>query len=213
MQALFELGPESSSTLYGLLDLSNNFFYLVYHDREIVVKLQSAMTKICPTLVVSLHHCNNWHRNLIDNTVCQHWGLNSYSKSHRSMCLQEQQLTLIENSVLPNADLLRISDNLQQALAFLDMLESASRAFESKFDEPVLAPAMFADDAWINLSARLEQKFYQAYLQDFKNKQVELQNLIGCVDINDPQFAEKLQILIHTHMIMTKTTFFVGNRA
>lgn len=69
------LGADINSDLYGIWLPFFNRFLLVYHESEIIRKLQSILSSKVRAYVVPVHSAKNYQHTIIDNDVCLDWGL------------------------------------------------------------------------------------------------------------------------------------------
>lgn len=202
MQELFELGSESTPTLYGLLDMPGNFFYLVYHDRELIARIQHLLIGHKITHVVPLHDCHNWHRNLVDNTVSHRWGIDAFCEADRPQALKFQQLGLVQNSNQPADDAMIVKTNLVTALQFLYELKKRLQYCLSGFSEPLATASLFATDAWVQSALETEIEHYYTYVTVLTNKHDQLADLVCQLDITDPAYANKLNRLAKQTLVL-----------
>ena len=155
MTKLYELGPKTNNLLYGLLDLEHNFFYQVHFKKFAIEHLFKLIDGHRPVAVVSLHSCTNWYRTLIDNTNCNHWGLDTFCSKLRSNSLIFNSVFLIEHHTNIDNNLQLLIDNLNFVLETLFYkLPTKSKSVDYHFPENL--SMLFADDPWVKQSIEIE---------------------------------------------------------
>ena len=189
MTKLYELGPESNNLFYGLLDLEHNFFYRVHFKKSAIEHLCKLASDHRPVAVIPLHTCTNWYRNIVDNTNCNRWGLDTYCLELRPDSLLFNSACLIENHSNIDKNLQLLIDNLNFVLEILFYkLPTISKSFDYNFPEKI--SILFADDPWVKKAIGLElqysntvndrhnaaiEKFF-SFTEDFKIDQITYQD-------------------------------------
>jgi hypothetical protein len=165
----------SLDTLYGLLDVDQNFFYVVDKNQAIIDRLYLVMAVDTKIVKVDLHACSNWMPNQIDNDVCPEWGLGFFDKDYRSTSLMGNDSLLINHSKSTSEKTLIIIQNLNYVKKILFEIDANSPAFD--YQRPKNIVTMFADDAWVTACAKKELDYaigLKSHWQDHLTKIYQL---------------------------------------
>ena len=144
----------SLDTLYGLLDVDQNFFYVVDKNQHLIDRLYLVMTSDTNIIKVDLHACSNWLVNQIDNDVCFQWGLGFFDKDYRSTSLMGNDPILVNHGMPANEKILAVIQNLNYVKKILYEIDANSPAFD--YRKPKNIVIMFANDPWVVACAKKE---------------------------------------------------------
>lgn len=158
--SLSGLGPDINDPLYGLFDLERNIFYRVDFRKSTIEHLHDLANSHRKLAVMPIDCCANWHRTLVDNSTCNHWGLSVFTPDQRPNALLYNEVCLVENYINIDDQTQTLIGNLAFVTEMLNKLQSIEYQFEH---QPLTkVEIMFADDAWVKQS--IEKEFFH-----FKN--------------------------------------------
>jgi hypothetical protein len=174
--------------LYALLDIKNNLFYAVHYNKlfiDILAELEYLHRSVC---VIAFHDCINWHPNLIDNSNCHCWGLNSFFENSRPDALKFSDLFLLENPKDLDENQQILKANLESILKILSNLPQCSN-----YETSQTTLIMFAQDPWVQHARQLENQHYQNYKNAVEQARQNLQRLIKQHEVGQIDSIEKLK--------------------
>jgi hypothetical protein len=202
---LNELGPDSNNKLYGLLDTQDNFFYKVYFEQAIIEHLQTLIQDRRPTVVIPLHKCSNWHRNIVDNTNCSHWGLDVFSSEYRSASLTYKNINLIQNYHVVDCTTQILFDNL----SFVTNLLTFKLPVDNiRFQMPEKLQIMFNDDPWVQKAILKEKHYLDQYTVLYDDIVEEIKKFTQEINIDQTDYVDQLEQKIKAQLIQCDQSFF-----
>jgi len=200
-----ELGPDSNKQLFGLLDLQDNFFYKVYFEKSILEHLQTLLQHRRSTIIIPLHECSNWNRNIIDNTVCNHWGLDVFASDLRSLALCYQNINLTQTCQQFDNNLQTLMDNLSFVT---DLLTVKLPIDNIEFQMPVKVQIMFAKDPWLQEAILKEKQYLDQYTVLYNGIITEVKNFTQEINIDQVDYVDQLEQKIKTRLMQCDQSFF-----
>ena len=190
------IGALETDPLYGLLDIDQNFFYIVSHREEFIKLAHTMASPYKSTKILKISNFDNWHHNLIDNQVCMNWGIDLLDskkiiKKYQNTLDKNFVITAIETNVPLDKNLKIIINNFQLALKLFEHLEGLelmikTLPFPHAPPDQNLALA-FVDDPWVLSAINQELKEYEYY----QNAIVKFKNTIFenfCQDITNVDY-------------------------
>jgi hypothetical protein len=182
----------------------------VYFEKSVIEHLYELIKDLAIVAIVPLHCCTNWHRNIIDNTNCSHWGLNAFWSESRPASLIFNDVCLIEscNDINEHAKLLINNLNFVLTTVFHNISINLKK-FEYKFPEKI--SLLFADDPWVRTAIDTEIKYFEIYKNIYNTNLKEILAFTKNFDINQSDYCDKLDQKIKQHCWQGKQVFLVGN--
>jgi len=138
--------------LYGVYDTEQNFFYIVSCHQPLVDQAVTLLSQYRPTIVLLISDAVNWDHTLIDNSVCNRWGV-TYTPDK----------TCVSREIEHSTETLQLIENLLKFLAINEKLITFHPHIEPLcriwIGTELPAPALreqFATDAWFNSATAKE---------------------------------------------------------
>lgn len=178
------IGPNDGDPLYGLIDLTHNFFYLVDYRLGLISRMAQVLAPSIPSAVLAIHECANWQSNMIDNTVCNRWGLDQIDLMVACLHLRERQaiITASQQEIVDSLIFVR------RTLLHVDGKDT----IEIPIDQPITqAQIMFADDQWVQHSARKEQSRHTAIRTVWQRVKDATMPCLIDADISSPGYVPR----------------------
>lgn len=200
-----ELGPDSNKQLFGLLDLQDNFFYKVYFERSILEHLQTLLQHRRSTIIIPLHECSNWNRNMVDNTVCNQWGLDVFVSDLRSLTLHYRNINLTQTCRQFDNNLQTLMDNL---FFVTDLLTVKLPTDNIEFRTPVKVQIMFAKDLWVQEAILKEKQYLDQYTVLYNGIITEIKKFTQEINIDQADYVVQLEQKIKLRLVQCDQSFF-----
>jgi hypothetical protein len=178
--------------LYGVYDTEQNFFYIVSGHQSLVDQAATSLSQYRPAIALLISDAVNWHYTLIDNSVCNRWGI---AHTPDKTCVPRE----IEHSI----ETLRLIENLLKFLVVNEKLINfyphieplCCRSIGMELPAPALRE-QFATDAWFNLATAKETDNYNRTLT-FMNQDLDDIKSVFNLDIGLRDYQEQ----IHSRML------------
>lgn len=77
-------GPQETDPLYALYSLMHDRILIVYFDSNIIDDLAAVLSSKIVLRKIDITQCSNWRPNLVDNSVCQNWGIAGHDMEFES---------------------------------------------------------------------------------------------------------------------------------
>jgi hypothetical protein len=182
--------------LYGVYDTEQNFFYTVSCYQSLVDQAATLLSQYRPAIALLISDAVNWHHTLIDNSVCNCWGIAHIPDK-----------TCVPREIEHSAETLRLIENL---LKFLEVNEKlinfyphvelmCSRRIGMELPASSLRK-QFATDVWFNIATAKETDNYNRTLilvnQDLDDIKLVLDLDIGLRDYQDQIHSRILNLPI-----------------
>jgi hypothetical protein len=179
-------------SLYGVYDTDQNFFYIVSGHQSLIEQAATLLSQYRPAIALLISDVVNWHHTLIDNSVCNRWGI---AHTPDKNCVPQEiehsteTLRLIKNS----NEFLVVNEKL---INFRPHIDSLCRAWIG-MDLP--APELreqFATDAWFNIATAKETDNYNHVLTQIDQNLNDIKSVFD-LDIGLRDYQEQ----IHSRML------------
>ena len=146
--------------LYGVYDTEQNFFYIVSCHQPLVDQAVTLLAQYRPAIALLVSDAVNWHHTLIDNSVCNHWGV-----------AHTPDKTCVPREIEHSTETLRLIKNLLEFLTINEKLITFDPHIGTLcrvwIGTELPAPALreqFATDAWFNSATKKETDNYNRTL-------------------------------------------------
>jgi hypothetical protein len=200
----YGIGPNPADPLYGLFDKTGNFFYQVDYRKTLIDDLYTIIKDYKNVAVVPVHLCTNWEYTLIDNSVCNRWGLDVFIAEHRPTALIHNIVTLIERHNTIDVQTQNVIDNLKFLTKILNNFYN--RAPNYRIPEELLI--MFDNDPWIKQSIEKECYFIEKYKNIFKIIGEEIKLYARTLNINLIDYPDRVKQQIKQIEFACDQSFF-----
>jgi hypothetical protein len=197
------MGPNLTDPLYGLFDIKRNFFYRVDYRQSMISDLYNIVKNLRTVMVVPLHQCVNWHRNLVDNSICINWGLDVFMSEQRLSSLSYNNLCLIENYTTIDSQTQTLINNLAFVTTMLDTLHK-----DIEYCWPTKVEIMFADDLWVKQAIEKEFLYFKNYKSIFETIMEEIKLCAQQLQIDQVDYCDQLTQQIKQITFNCDQTFF-----
>jgi hypothetical protein len=184
--AFLGVGPSEQDPLYGVIDTTRNFFYVVDYRLVMATRMAAVLASFAPVRLLALHECRNWSANLIDNSVCERWGIETDLKSGL--------LTLVENHAAVRETDLLVMQNLDFVRRIFLTID-ARDAENVMQDLPLTrAQVMFAQDAWVQSAAEIETGYHAHARGLWQATKQSLVQILASTDISTRDYERQVKI-------------------
>lgn len=183
--AFLGVGPSEQDPLYGVIDTARNFFYVVDYRLVMATRMAAVLARFAPVRLLALHECGNWSANLIDNAVCERWGIETD--------LRSGLLTLVENHITMQAADLEVMQNLDFVRRIFLTID-ARDAENVMQDLPLTrAQIVFAQDEWIQSAAEIETAYHVHARGLWQATKQSLVQILASTDISTRDYAQQVK--------------------
>jgi len=201
------IGPSLQDPLYGLLDVDQNFFYIVDYKKNMIDLLHDVMSSHKNVTIIPIHTCLGWFHQQIDNSVCCQWGVNFFDSHERIPGLMDNNMRLIPKSsgVAPSTQI--IIKNLFYLVSVCEKIEGCNK-FYFDYRTPKNVLIMFADDHWIQAAHKTELNYDKHAKTRWQDLLQQIYQLMKRHDINTEQYADSINQSIKKLAIDTIPYFY-----
>lgn len=208
MNHLYELGSNLNRQFYGLFDTEHNFFYRVHFDKLAIDYLFDLIKNVKSVAVIPLHQCVNWHHNIIDNTNCTQWGIDTFCSELRATSLIGNSCCLIEKKIHIDTNLQQLIDNLEYVLKiiFYTLPAKSKQNFEYAFPEKI--QVLFANDKWVTQAIQYELADFDQYKNLYNQHVTEIKLIPKNFSIDQANYQEQVAQQIKYYCSEINEKFF-----
>lgn len=189
------IGPSKDDPLYGLLDTTANFFYLVDYRLHIIHQLAKILNTTQHCVIVDISSCNDWQHNLIDNDVCDRWGILNLSHIQSATMIVGSVLVEQKTAVSSSTDKI-IQSNLQICRQVLQHLISVDESVIEKKSAANAAHLMILDDQWISNASHRELQYFLQWHDTWQEAKAVIVSSLMAVPLTQIDFVQSLKTLL-----------------
>jgi hypothetical protein len=154
------VGPTAQDPLYGLLDLDENFFYMVDHRENIINGLWQVLVRSKKVKIIAIHQCIDWYYKKIDNQICWSFGINLCDQTYRDHAIKYNgtEMSLIQHLTPTSEKTVAVVKNLCYVRDIITVIERQKKKFDLKY--PAHMILAFNDDSWVHEDLVKESTYF-----------------------------------------------------
>lgn len=180
------IGSNKHDPLYGLLDLDQNFFYIVDYRQSVINEVGQILDHTRPVSVLKIHECVNWYYNKIDNNVCVKFGVNMLDSKDFLLALKFGKMLLVDKFESVDPGITIVVNNLTYVTAVITQMQQTDQTFQLHSSDSVLL--MFAKDVWLRQSRDKELEYFNDLKQEWSRARQEVTDILKRHDISDQTY-------------------------
>ncbi len=175
------IGSSKHDPLYGLLDLDQNFFYMVDYRESVISEVGQILNHSKAVRVINIQDCANWHYNKIDNSVCVKFGVNFFDSKDFLLALKFGKMELIDKFDSVDPGTMIVVNNLPYVSAVITQMQQTDQKFQFDSTDKVLLT--FAKDTWLQQSRDRELEYFDDLKQQWTRARQTVSDILNQHDI------------------------------
>lgn len=195
------LGPSKNDPLYGLLDTTANFFYLVDYRLHIIHQLAKILNTTQHCVIVDISSCDDWRYNLIDNDVCDRWGILNLSQIQSDTMIVGSVLVEQKTTVSSSTDKI-VQSNLQICRQVLQQIISVEESGIAKKSAANPSQLMMLDDQWISDASHRELQYFLQWHDTWQEAKTVIVSSLMAVPLTQIDFVQSLKTLLEHRLTL-----------